>query len=112
MKDFTYLDLDNLPNEKVSTIKSVMEIYPDSMFAMKCAVKEVARYDNEDLEKYPELNEAIDKANNIAVKYFGTDFKLIKEIKSKSAVSKVKKIAKKYGVLQSKQKESKKEFEM
>ena len=107
----SHIDLNNVPKSSISS-KHVLEIYPDSMFELKCAARIAVSYADSDLEKCPELNEAIDKANSVAQKYFGTKFKIFKQLKSIGAVSKVKKIAKKYNVVKAKNKEPEKELGM
>ena len=107
----SHIDLSNLSEPGISS-KHVLEIYPDSVYVSKCAAKIAVSYADSDLEKYPELNEAIDKANSVVQKYFGTNFEIFKQLKSIGAVSKVKKIAKKFNVAEVNGKEPEKELGM
>lgn len=80
--------------------KSLMKMYPNPIFANKCAIGIDCSYDCNDLKMHPELENAIDEANAYLSEYLGTCYSLSKQYLCDKVVNKVKNLAEKLGVVE------------
>ena len=86
-------------DDKSMSLEPVLGIYPAGWTGDRCGVEPKLYYNAIDLEKNPEFELAIKKANAVANTFFGTEYTLSKQGKSNNAIKMVRKLACKLGII-------------